>query len=193
MATRRTRANQASATINLDDPNDDALTTSSNTETIVHVESNDEETSSLSSQDDKYQCDPEKFASKLNKLEDKSARYQSHTEFLNECIDEKLVPNSLKIEVEPSIGNHDEAFLAMWNEKLKSYSIDLMKEIVKFCGITLSKTEQEKSKVDAPLNGEMDTDTYNDVKDQRKYTIKDSTINANTLQTKKDIPKGKVK
>ena len=182
MTTRRTRASQAPAIINTDIQNDEALSSSSSTETIVAVENTDEETSVLGSHEDNYQSDPEKLAFKLNKLEDKFTRYHSHVEFLNKCIDENLVPNGLKIEVEPSIGNHDETFLTVWNKKLKSYSIDLMKEIIKFCENTLSTTEQEKVKVDALLHRETDTETYSDIK---------KAINTNTLQTKMACQKRK--
>ena len=177
--TRRTRASQAPAISNTDIQNDEALSSSSSIETIVAVENTDEE---LGSHEDHYQSDPEKLTFKLNKQEDKFTIYYSHVEFLNTCIDENLVPIGLKIEVEPSIGNHDETFLTVWNKKLKSYSIDLMKEIIKFCENTPSTTEQEKVKVDAPLHRETDTETYSDIK---------KAINTNTLQTKMACQKRK--
>ena len=100
MVTRRTRANQTSAATASDNQNAEPLSESSSTETIIHVETSDEE-NSLSSTVNRYQYNPEKRIFKLNTLEDKSARYQSHMDFLNKCIDEKLVPNGLKIELEP--------------------------------------------------------------------------------------------
>ena len=51
---------------------------------------------------------------KLNLLKDKNARYQSHREFLLQCIKSKPKPKGLKIELEPTIGNHDQEFLDMW-------------------------------------------------------------------------------
>ena len=43
---------------------------------------------------------------KLNLLKNKNARYQSHREF-----ESKLIPKSLKLELEPTIRNHDQVFL----------------------------------------------------------------------------------
>ena len=53
-------------------------------------------------------------AMKLNRLKDKNARYQSHREFLSQCIKSKLILKDLKLELEPNIGNHDQEFLDMW-------------------------------------------------------------------------------
>ena len=50
----------------------------------------------------------EQQAMKLNRLKDKDARYQSHREFLSQCIESKLIPKGLKLELEPTIGNHDQ-------------------------------------------------------------------------------------
>ena len=47
---------------------------------------------------------------KLNRLKEKNARYQSHREFLSQCIESKLIPKGLKLELEPTIGNHDQEF-----------------------------------------------------------------------------------
>ena len=44
---------------------------------------------------------------KLNLLKDKNARYQSHREFLLQCIESKLMSKVLKLELEPTIGNHE--------------------------------------------------------------------------------------
>ena len=47
---------------------------------------------------------------KLNRLKDKNKRYQSHREFLSQCIESKLIPKGLKLELEPTTGNHDQEF-----------------------------------------------------------------------------------
>ena len=44
---------------------------------------------------------------KLNLLKDKNARYQSHREFLLQRIESKLMSKVLKLELEPTIGNHE--------------------------------------------------------------------------------------
>ena len=48
----------------------------------------------------------EQQAMKLNLLKNKNAQYQSHREF-----ESKLIPKSLKLELEPTIRNHDQVFL----------------------------------------------------------------------------------
>ena len=61
-----------------------------------------------------YHIDKEKenLAFKFDKLNDEMCRYESHEAFLNRCIENSLVPNGLKVHVEPSIGNMDDTFLA---------------------------------------------------------------------------------
>ena len=69
---------------------------------------------------------------KLNRLKDENARYQSHIEFLSQRIESKLIPKYLKLELEPTIGNHDKNFLDMWYSNLQEFYVILMKGIVKF-------------------------------------------------------------
>ena len=83
-------------------------------------------------------------ALKLNRLKEKHARYESHKEFLTRCISEKLVPQGLKLELEPMIGNHDQEFLDNWFSKLNEFSLSLMKDIVTFCDKTIGKTNEDK-------------------------------------------------
>ena len=64
-------------------------------------------------------------ARKLDRLNDKEARFQSHKEFLERCLIGNVIPNGLKIELEASIGNHNEQFLTKWNEKLIKFSREL--------------------------------------------------------------------
>ena len=70
---------------------------------------------------------------KLYRFKVKNAQYQSHREFLSQCIESKLIPKGLKLDLEPTIGNHDQEFLDMWYFNLQEFSLTLMKGIVKFC------------------------------------------------------------
>ena len=83
------------------------------------------------------------LAIKLNRNTDKATRFESHKEYLMACIKDKLIPTNFKIEVEPSIGNHDDTFLATWYEKIQNLSLDLMKDTVKFCEKTITKARTE--------------------------------------------------
>ena len=69
---------------------------------------------------------------KLNRLKDENARYQSHIEFLSQRIESELIPKDLKLELEPTIGNHNKNFLDMWYSNLQEFYVILMKGIVKF-------------------------------------------------------------
>ena len=55
----------------------------------------------------RIKTEKEKLALKLDRLNDKKCRFESHEAFLNKCIDNNIVPNGLKVYVEPSIGNRD--------------------------------------------------------------------------------------
>ena len=52
----------------------------------------------------------------------------------------KLIPKSLKLELEPTIGNHDQESLDIQYSNQQESSLALMKEIVKFCDKTISET-----------------------------------------------------
>ena len=48
---------------------------------------------------------------KLNRLHQKSARCNSYKDFQSRCVQEKLVPKSLKHSFEKTIGNYDQEFI----------------------------------------------------------------------------------
>ena len=66
---------------------------------------------------------------KFNRLKEKHARYRSHKEFLTCCISEKLVPKGLKLELELTIGYHDQELLDNYFSKLNEILLSLMKDI----------------------------------------------------------------
>ena len=70
------------------------------------------------------------LAFKLNHLHAKSARNKSHKDFLSRCIQEKLVPKGLELNIEPKIGNFDRELVDNWCLNLKDLSFILMKQIV---------------------------------------------------------------
>ena len=53
----------------------------------------------------------EQLAFKLNRFWDKIGRYNSHMLFLEKCIKGNVIPNGLKLDLQPSIRNRDEEFL----------------------------------------------------------------------------------
>ena len=77
-------------------------------------------------------------------------RYESHKDFLNHGLAEKLAPKDLRLELEPTIGNYDPGFVDTWYAKLKSFSLTLMKDIASYYDKTIVQTKQNirETKID---------------------------------------------
>ena len=58
--------------------------------------------------------------------------------FLTRCISKKVIPNSLKLELEPMIENHNEGFLSNWYNKFQQDSVYFVKNVVTFCYQTMT-------------------------------------------------------
>ena len=98
-------------------------------------------------------------------MKDKNARYQSHTEFLLECTESRLIPKGLKLELEPTIGNHDQEFLDMWYSNLQEFSLILMKGIVTFCDKTISETAAHVTSTEKALKQNMEKEEFQKIKE----------------------------
>ena len=85
----------------------------------------------------------EYLAFKLDKLNDKKARFESHESYLTKCLTNNLIPNGLKVYVEPSIGNRDETFLTKWYGTLDEFSRKLTNLVVEFSEQEITKTNEE--------------------------------------------------
>ena len=77
----------------------------------------------LLSTDKKREKQTTYLAIKLNRLHDKNTRFESHRDFLLQCIREKLIPKELELMFEPTIVNHNQEFLGNWYSKLKQFSL----------------------------------------------------------------------
>ena len=64
----------------------------------------------------------ERLVYRLDNLNDKKCRYLSHEAFLKKCLDHNLVPNGLRVYVEPSIGNRNDQFLNKWHSRLDEFA-----------------------------------------------------------------------
>ena len=102
---------------------------------------------------------------KLNRLKDENARYQSHIEFLSQRIESKLMPKDLKLELEPTIGNHDKNFLDMWYSNLQEFYVILMKGIVKFWDKTTSETTKHINSTEKALKQSMGKEEFQKIKE----------------------------
>ena len=108
------------------------------------------------------QC-KEKIALKLNSLNDKKARYESHNTFLSKCYRDKIIPHGLSIYMEPSIGSQDEAFLETWHENLQSFSLTLMPQVITFCDQTISKVNEEIEKTKVEFHTKLDRNEHEEI------------------------------
>ena len=116
--------------INIDNEhNGNPFASASSTSTVIeNISGNDQNT------------EPEDIdVIRLDRLYNKRDRYTSHISFLKECIEMKKIPNGLVINLEPTIGNHDEEFRTQWYNRLQDFSLTLMQDVVTFA----EKTEKE--------------------------------------------------
>ena len=128
---------------------DTELSRNSSTETVIEVSEAREDVDSI--------------IIKLDRLQDKSKRYESHKHFLEKCISEKVIPDGLRINVEPTIGNHDDDFLSIWYNKLEGFSVELMQEIVKFCDKILAQTKKNIKATDTTLKRIAPREEYHNI------------------------------
>ena len=127
----------------------------------------------------------EHLALKLNRLKEKSARYDSHKDFLSCCIKDCFIPKGLKLELEPTIGNFDQEFIDNRFSKRKDYSFDLMKDIIKFCDKAIAETKPAIQNIEAKLKASMEREEFSEI-DKTTKTKKQRSIyfnKENALQT----------
>ena len=105
----------------------------------------------------------EYLAFKLDKLNDKKARFESHESYLKKCLTHNLIPNGLKVYVEPSIGNRDDDFLTKWHSRLDEFSKTLTNDVVDFCKEELSKTQLEIETVSQKLKAHLTNNEFNNI------------------------------
>ena len=55
-----------------------------------------------------------KLVFRLDRINNKKIRFLSHKEFLEKCFRDKLTPNGLKINLDPTIWNKNEEFVNQW-------------------------------------------------------------------------------
>lgn len=123
------------------------------------------------------------LVSKLDRLHDKKERYSSHRQFLQKCLDNDIVPNGLRLDLEPTIGNHDEEFLQNWYSKLEEYSKNFMKDVLAFCVKTNAETDASIKALDTELQTAVEKAQYDNV---QATIIQNNTLRSNELQRRKN-------
>ena len=132
-----------------------------------------------------YNRNNDYLITKLDRLHDKHERFVSHKDFLQKCQENKVVPKGLKLELEPSIGNHDDEFLSKWYEKLEKFSNSLMSDVISYC----DKINTETACAITEL-----TDRLKDTVHEREFKSVQETIQENngirrqSLKTRNSTP-----
>ena len=157
--------------------NEEDTMASASTETVIHnyIPSNGRESPTGSNA--RY------LVSKLDRLHDKKERYSSHRQFLQKCLDNDIVPNGLRLDLEPTIGNHDEEFLQNWYSKLEEYSKNFMKDVLAFCVKTNAETDETIKTVNAELQTAVEKTQYENV---QATIIQNNTLRSHELQRRKN-------
>ena len=118
-----------------------------------------------------------------------------------QCIESKLIPKGLKLELEPTIGNHNQDFLDTWYFNLQDFSLTLMKGIIKFREETISETAAHINSIEKALKQNMEKDECQKIKETisrneeaTKQVLKQSKFKMfNYLKQKPDTEKNKKK
>ena len=54
------------------------------------------------------------FTFRLNRIKNKKLRFESYKELMEKCLKDKLTPNGLTFDLEPTTGNQSEEFVTEW-------------------------------------------------------------------------------
>ena len=95
-------------------------------------------------------------------------------------MDNDIIPNGLRLELEPSIGNHDEDFLKNWYSKLEEYSKNFMKDVLAFCEKTSEETDTNITEVNTELQAAVEKEQYDSV---QETIIKNNTLQKSRITT----------
>ena len=98
--------------------------------------------------------------------------------FLQKCITENVIPNSLKLDLQQTIGNHGKEFLTCWYGKLQTFSKEFLKDIVNFCKTTISKLANKIKETENELIQLLEKETYEQIKEtiNTNQNIRDRTL-----------------
>ena len=80
---------------------------------------------------------------------EKELRYLLHMEYLNQYLEENIIPKGLTIKLKPSI--QEENFVNSWNKILDKTSKDLMKLLIKHYSEELEQTISNRTEVDKKM------------------------------------------
>lgn len=79
---------------------------------------------------------------KLRKLADKRIRHESHSAYLKTCLNARVPPRGLQINLQPSMTTLSQNELDKWNAVLTNASLDLVKITIKHCETTSTRVKK---------------------------------------------------
>ena len=118
----------------------------------------------------------------LDQIKIKKIRFLSNKEFLEKCLHDKLTPNGLKINLEPTMGNQNEKFVKHWYKIQDEWTKKLIKMTIKFCETTVKETEREIKEIGSKLQSNLPTTKYSTIK---KQVSKNQELTIQQLRRKK--------
>ena len=94
------------------------------------------------------------------------------------------MPNGLKLELEPTICNHDDDFLNNWYKNLQQYSLDFVKDVATFCDTTITCLASEIQNTENELQHILEKDIYQDIQNTTKtnQTTRDRSLKQRKLK-----------
>ena len=107
---------------------------------------------------------PDSIAIKLDRLNDKRIRFESHLTFTKKCQEEDLIPHSLRPNLEASLGNHDEEYMKEFMAIQNKCSTDLLALNHRFCKKTIEQTKESLHTYDRKLKEALPQDKYTEVR-----------------------------
>ena len=83
--------------------------------------------------------------------------------FLQRCVDANVIPNGLKLQLEPSIGNYNDEFLNKWYGKFEAFSRGLVTDVFEFCNKTIGEVTDKIKITDDQLRQNTDQHQHNEI------------------------------
>ena len=90
----------------------------------------------------------------------------------------------MKLELERTIGNHDEDFLNNWYKKPQQYSLHFVKDVATFCNTTITCLTNEIQNTENKLQHILEKDTYQEIQNtiNTNQTIRDRSLKQRKLK-----------
>lgn len=103
---------------------------------------------------------------KIRNLDDKLLRFELHNEYLIKYAENKIIPKGLKINVRPSFGREDPAFMNIWTNTVAECSLKLLELTLGQLNNLIETTKIKRVSADSSLTS---TASISDALETRKF------------------------